>query len=285
MKHSCPNSRCNSDKIIKDGSFFRPSDGRVVQRLRCKDCNKKFSVATFDKNFKQHKRRLNFKLRVLKNSGNSQRRLSLVLHTTRKTIARKLQFLGLVSRSKQKKFWQKQPKVKSIQFDELQTSERSKCLPVSIPIIVDSATRKILAFEVCSMPANGKLAKISRRKYGFRKDERREAIARMFEKASPFIDKNAKIISDEHPYYPPIVKRFFPDADYQRVKGRTGCIAGQGELKKIGFDPLFSLNHTCAMMRANINRLFRRTWCTTKSLQALADHIAIYVDYHNSVLT
>jgi len=40
------------------------------------------------------------------------------------------------------------------------------------------------------------------------------------------------------------------EATHRTVKGRRGSIAGQGELKKIGFDPLFSLNHTCAMLRA-----------------------------------
>ena len=61
-------------------------------------------------------------------------------------------------------------------------------------------------------------------------------------------------------------------------------MVGQGELKKIGKDPLFSLNHTAAMLRANINRLFRRTWRTTKKPERLADHIALYVWYHNSEL-
>ena len=55
-------------------------------------------------------------------------------------------------------------------------------------------------------------------------------------------------------------------------------------LKKIRFDPLFSLNHTCAMLRANLNRLFRRTWCTTKKPERLALHIAMYVVFHNETL-
>ena len=58
-------------------------------------------------------------------------------------------------------------------------------------------------------------------------------------------------------------------------------IAGLGELKKNGRDPLFAINHTCAMLRANINRLFRRTWCTSKSLQHTQDHIDIFIDYYN----
>ncbi len=38
------------------------------------------------------------------------------------------------------------------------------------------------------------------------------------------------------------------------------------------------------MLRANINRLFRKTWNTTKKVEALIDHLWIYVRYHNAVL-
>ena len=58
-------------------------------------------------------------------------------------------------------------------------------------------------------------------------------------------------------------------------------MTGQGELKKVVYDPIFSLNHTCAMLRANINRLVRKTWCTTKKPERLAMHITLYALYHN----
>lgn len=72
---------------------------------------------------------------------------------------------------------------------------------------------------------------------------------------------------------------------HKRVKGRRGCVVGQGELKRGGRDPLFALNHTAAMLRANVNRLFRRTWCTTKRMDRLKAHLMIYIDFHNTVLT
>jgi hypothetical protein len=34
------------------------------------------------------------------------------------------------------------------------------------------------------------------------------------------------------------------------------------------------------MFRANINRLVRRTWCTTKTLESLENHLMIFVDYY-----
>jgi hypothetical protein len=38
------------------------------------------------------------------------------------------------------------------------------------------------------------------------------------------------------------------------------------------------------MFRANMNRFFRRTWCTTKTLKGLESHLALYVLFHNTVL-
>ena len=130
------------------------------------------------------------------------------------------------------------------------------------------------------MPAKGLLAKRARKKYGPRKDGRKRARRKLFSCLQQNILPAALIESDENPHYPPDVKEFFPTAHHQTYKGRRGCVVGQGELKEGGFDPLFSLNHTAAMLRANMNRLFRRTWCTTKKLTELDNHIAIYAMAH-----
>jgi hypothetical protein len=135
------------------------------------------------------------------------------------------------------------------------------------------------------MPAKGPLAQISRKKYGFRGDERPAKARELFSALAPFIHFRARITTDQNPKYPRWLKPYFPHAVQRAVKGRRGCITGQGELKKIGFDPLFDLNHTCAMLRANINRLFRRTWCTTKRPDRLEAHLHLYVQFHNFELT
>ncbi len=58
----------------------------------------------------------------------------------------------------------------------------------------------------------------------------------------------------------------------------------QGELKRGGFDPLFALNHTCAMFRDHLKRLSRRTWCTTKRASCLQDLLYVYAWFHNERL-
>ena len=174
--------------------------------------------------------------------------------------------------------------VNEVQFDEMETFERSKCLPLSIPLVVEAKTRKILGFRVCQMPAKGPLAAISRKKYGPRDDHRAETAESLFQDLKEVIRPDATVTSDQNPKYPQWIQNQFPNVLHKKVKGRRGCVVGQGELKKIGFDPLFSLNHTAAMLRANINRLFRRTWCTTKLKERLAAHIELYVFYHNESL-
>ena len=275
------------DRVVRNGSFYRSSDSRWIDRFRCRNCRRSFSRATLSPAFGQKKRRVNSPLKALLSSGISQRRASRLLRVNRKTIPRKLRFLAQCARSEQVRLlsqFESLP-LSEIQFDDLETSEHSKCKPLSVALAVDPKTRKILSFQVSQMPAKGRLVHVARRKYGPRRDERKQGWNRMFSELIPLVQKDATWTSDENPHYPMLLKRHHKEAIHIQVPGQRGCIAGQGELKKVGFDPLFALNHSCAMLRANINRLFRRTWCTTKKREALLDHLSVYVAYHNQLLT
>ncbi len=144
-------------------------------------------------------------------------------------------------------------------------------------------TRRILGLEVSRMAAKGLLTKLAE-KYGPRLDDRSEGRQRLFETLKDIISERVEIKSDSNPHYIKDVATTFPSAKHLRYLGKRGAITGQGELKKGGFDPLFSLNHTCAMLRANVNRLFRKTWCTTKRADRLYAHLILYAQYHNEHL-
>jgi transposase-like protein len=276
---------------VRDGVFWRASDSRIIPRFKCQSCRRSFSSATTSACYGQKKRRLNLDIEQFYCSGVSQRRLALLLTTNRKTVARKIRFLAAQAKSSQSDFLATTysapaHRLKAVQFDDLETSEHSKCKPLSVALAIDPMTRRILSFQVSQMPAKGLLKKIALKKYGKRKDERSKGWSRLMRELSSVVAQDACFKSDENPHYPRHLKREFPTALHTRLKSRRGCGAGgQGELKKIGFDPLFSLNHTCAMLRANMNRLFRRTWCTTKKKEGLENHLAIYVNFHNQVLT
>ena len=288
LPYHCPNSQCLSHKtssqIVRDGSFFRPSDGRKIQRYRCKLCKRRFSSATFEAAYRQNKRRVNFPLRGLLCSNVSIRRAAILLNIDKKTVSRKLKFLGAVAKNKFEIYVSNLKKVEHIQFDDLHAIEHTKCKPLSVTMAVEVHSRKILGLEVSSMPATGHLAKIARKKYGYRPDHRKKNMEKLFKRLQKLLKSDCVIHSDEHPFYEKRVRKYFPKARYNQFKGAKSCIAGQGELKKLRFDPLFSINHTFGMLRANINRLIRRSWCTTKDPERLKDHLYLYANFHNEVL-
>ncbi|MEK6773401.1 MAG: transposase [Bdellovibrionota bacterium] len=274
----------NSLNIVRIGKYYRTSDSTSVQRYQCKKCLKSFSTATLQPCYSQKKRHKNEMLRRLLCSGVSQRRAARLLSLARKTVVRKFIFLGIQAQEILRASNLSLPSCDTIEFDDMETFEHSKCKPLSITLAVEFKTRRILGFEVSQMPAKSILARIAVKKYGPRKDLRFFGRRKLFKDIKTLIHHNALIKSDQNPHYPKDVMRHFPKASHETFKGRRGCIVGQGELKKIGFDPLFSLNHTCAMFRANVNRLFRRTWCTSKKPERLSYHLAIYAVYHNQNL-
>lgn len=272
--------------IIRDGTFKRKDDSRIIQRYKCKNCKIRFSGATFNLAKGQHKRRVNQKLFELYCSGVSMNRSAKLLRINPKTVARKIEFLAKKCRLKNQKFQKEKvnDKVTHLQFDDLITIEHTKLKPLSVTLAIDANKREILGFKVAIIPAFGHLAELSRKKYGKRKNEHKRKLTELFEEIHQCIDPRALVQSDQHTFYSPVIRRFLPGAEHKQHKGGRGCVAGQGELKKLHFDPIFMLNHTCAMLRANINRLVRKTWCTTKSIERLRMHLELYMCYHNHYL-
>lgn len=215
--------------------------------------------------------------------GVSLRESARILGLNRKTIARKLKFMANRARPEIEEINSAYPQSTSIQFDEMETFEHTKYKPVSIIMAVDKS-RRILGFEVASMPCKGPLSAKSLRKYGPRTDDRKEARIKFFKKIKPLVCEFAEIKSDDNPHYPRDVKKYFPKATHIRIKGGRSCSTGQGELKKVGFDPIFSFNHTAAMVRYRMSRMIRKTWCTSKNMQGIKDHLAIMVKFHNNMI-
>jgi transposase-like protein len=290
MNPSCPHCSKISipsgarSKVRRSGTFRRKSDCRTIQRFFCDCCKRSFSRSRFHPAYRQKKRQFNDRLRTLLCSGVSLRRSAKILHLSRTTVARKLIYLGKISRDELLAKNLEHPKSSVVEFDDQETFEHTKCKPLSITIAVESKSRRILGFEVSQFQAKGHLTRIALKKYGPRKDTRALGRRKLFESLKPLVRETATFKSDQNPHYPADLQKYFPHAHHLAFKGERGSITGQGELKKVRFDPLFSLNHTCAMTRANMNRLFRRTWCTTKVPARLADHLAIYAVFHNKML-
>ena len=213
------------------------------------------------------------------------RRSAIILGVDKKTIARRLPFLAKKCRRLNQEHLQSlKGRVFNIQIDDLITKENSKLRPLSVSIAVDETRRVILGAEVSQIPAFGHLSKLAVKKYGYRKDTHFEGLDRLFKKIAPILSEEVLVKSDEHQRYPSYVSGYLPKAKHLTFKSERACVAGQGELKKVHFDPLFVINHTCAMLRGNVNRLIRKTWCTTKDPLRLKDHLDVFIYFYNQVL-
>ncbi len=289
MSHKlhCIQPHCTLGKVYAFGYYIRKSDSKRIKRFRCSFCKLTFSKATFDPCFAQKKRFLNDDVLMLLCSSVSQRRIALLLKINLKTVARKFIFLSKLCAKKNQNFLElyKKEKLSEVFMDEMEDKIHTKCKPVGIAVMVNP-DRKILGCQVSPMrPKNKKLYEISLQKYPEWNNQCREGVKQLLEKVASLFQPEIIIHSDEKLMYLQEIRKKFPQSLHKRYKSRRAVIAGQGELKEGGYDPLFPLNHTCAMIRANINRLVRKTWCTSKKIQALSAHIEIYTYFHNFILT
>jgi hypothetical protein len=224
------------------------------------------------------------------------RRSAKLLGINRKTVARRISYLAARSRlalataapSNESKVAGSRGHSQiysQIYIDELITFEHTRCKPLAVCMAV-SKERKILAFSVSSMPPIGKhLKRVSIRKYGNRPNHRRKGLTSCLEKVREHAGPTTVFVSDEEHSYRSLIHRMYPGYAHRTYQSKRAVIAGQGELKDHSFDPLFAINHTFAMLRANIARLSRRTWVTTKQASRLEEFIQIYAAFHNLELT
>lgn len=282
MNPLCPS--CGASGSIKYGRYYRFDDAQTIQRYRCPNCLKSHSSATHAPTYRQKRRRLNRSIEMDIGSSTAQRRIAIKHRCNRKTVARKIVFLAEQARKKTAQWLEQNGPFDSLQWDELITFEHSRLKPLSVAVMCCTRSRCIIGYGVAQIPASGKIAKRSVEKYGKRVDRSSSMRKRVLKSVADYVSPTASIATDEHRRYAAEIKKTYPEMMHTQYASVRGSLTGQGELKRTGFDPLFNINHTLAMMRDNIKRLTRRTWCTTKKADLLDDVIAIYQNYHNSML-
>jgi len=268
--------------LVRDGFFHRADDSKAIQRIRCKDCGKKFSNATFTKTYRQKRRRINDTIRFCLASNMCLRDIAELVGVNVKTVAARLIWLAERAREnnqrKLRAYIKQHGPIERVQFDDLLTFEHTNCKPLTVPVAVIDEVRIPLGFRVASIPAFGRLAAVSKKRYGKREDTSRHKRHELFQELQGLLPETVHFKTDGHTQYPYLIKKYFPHGSHTVHVSDRGSVVGQGELKKTRFDHLFSVNHSFANARAKINRLNRRTWCTTKLPERLADHIDIYID-------
>ncbi len=288
---ACPHCHTfDRNDINCRGSYVRKGDSRFVYRYYCKKCGKHYSEQTGSDDYRDHETKNNMTVYHLLVSGVSLRRIAMLTGHARKTVTRRFLRFGKLARRDQEILLKKlETDDFHFLFDDMETYEHSRLKPISITVAVHSS-RFILATALSTMPPKKNTEKAIL-KYGKRDDTRSQSLSSVLDTVKQYIKSKSNheeikvfAVSDMAPWYEKGVKLVFEDINYKQFKSRKAIIAGQGELKEKGNDPLFSLNHTCAMLRANISRLFRRSWNTTKCIERLQCHLDIYTLFHNAVL-
>ena len=278
----CPRCAGSPANIVRDGHYHRADDSKFIQRFQCKDCGKKFSAATHKPTYRQKRRRINSTVRFCFASNMCPRDIAEMVGVNVKTVRTRLVWQAKLSRARNKTqlqaYLHEHGPIRTVQFDDLVTFEHTKMKPLTVPMAVIDGVRIPLGFRVASIPAFGLLAAKSREKYGPRVDESQAARHAVFQELTTLLPPDVHFKTDGHKHYAALIKEYFPKATHDVFISERGAVVGQGELKKTAFDKLFSVNHTFATVRAKVNRLNRRTWCTTKDPERLADHIDVFID-------
>jgi len=183
-------------------------------------------------------------------SGVSQRRIARNFGVNPKTVVRKFLFLveqarirhaGLLST-----LARSPTKLELLQFDEMESFERSKCLPVSIPLVVDPITRRIIGIRACSMPAKGLLTRISYRKYGPRRDDRAKTASELFSSIQNVINENSDLDDGSESKISRVDKKAFSKCIAHHSEGTARLCGRTRGTKKWGIrSNFFAKSHCC----------------------------------------
>src|SRR3989344_6387121 len=206
---SCLHHTLPGGSFIKKGFFRIKHNHQKIRRFQCKTCKKTLSSRSFSPTYRHKKPFVNAMIFQLLCEGVPMRGISRCLRLTRGTVHRK--FLWLFNHVSSLNI-PMTSQVETLYFDELETIEHTKLKPLSVTVFVDQVY-KLLVAEVVEMPAKGRLAQISRAKYGPRKDLREEAMAKCFKGFKDL--KPLKMVSDAKPSYKKYVDRYFPGVPYE----------------------------------------------------------------------
>ena len=275
----CPNQNCKAEPLfIKKGFHFVRHLNRKFRIFQCKACKRYFTSRTFRLDYRHKRSDLNKKIALLLVEGNSLRGISRIEGLTYKSTYKKFLWMRKVVEAQKKEI---SFHASELFFDESETIEHTKCKPLNIALVANEKYQ-ILSMKVAVMPAKGRLAAISRKKYGWRANERDQKILQtLTEVKMNLISAPAVIKSDMHPSYPKLVQTVFPGIVHRQYLAKEKKKKYQERLhenlRKRIHDPIFAVNHGAAKIRDRIKRLCRRSWCTTKRVENLQLHLDLFV--------
>lgn len=226
----------------------------------------------------QKRPELNEEIFKLYCSGMTIRRMAKVLGCSTQTVLDKIIFLSDKARKYHEEYLAYGLiQTNEVSFDEMESFEHTKLKPLSIAIAVCVESGRVIDLQVATMNAKGHIASRSQQLYGWRKDTRADACEEVICSIKKCCPPNVKVVSDGKLHYLTLLKTYLPNCNHVPIKARLVKKAPKEDKKAIQI-----LNHRCALLRADISRLGRKTWATTKNKSMLQRHLDLLICYINN---
>ena len=270
--------------FVHHGTYHPNCRPHPVQRYRCRVCRRTFSRQTFRMDYRDHKPHLNAELFRSFVCGVGLRQSARVLGISLRCAELKVRKIGRHLRRLNLNLQRQLPPGSSFQFDELETYEEGRnTRPLTLPILIEAATRFIVWAESATIRPRGKMTEKRRKRveaaekrYGPRRDRSRRAIERTLRRGADISSELEVVVlhTDEKSSYPGLAKEAF-GAD-RLVHSTTNSKLARGT-----WNELFPVNHEEAVLRDLCGRTRRQSWLTSKKRRYLDIGIHLHIAYRN----
>lgn len=279
---ACPNPTCPNHLAPAPGFTrrygTRKVQGAVVPRVQCRACLITWSPVPRERPNRRDLDRRIFEMAV---SGTPMRRIALLLGCDRKTVPRTI--ARLVERIKeQHAAFLSGLQTSYVMMDELETYMAAHWQQFSLTMVVRAKPQtnprtgkrvyQVLAFGA----ARHTTTMIG---YPWVHHERATVIPQVLQAVAPSLKARATIATDGATEYPKWIAQHLPGVKHEVHVAKNPATSHKAS--KSVYDPLFAINHTFARLRADLPRLHRTTWTTTKSLAEFERHVWLWVAWNN----
>lgn len=285
----CSNETCSNHLSPIKTLFVKKGKGKGLggkdyQRYQCKLCKATFSTRSLNWMGDFRKPELVKQVFTLYTSGCSIRRMAIDLKTTKATIANIIKTLADKCNDYHKEYVANGfIDTDLVFFDEMESFEHSKALPVSIGLAVDIRSKKIIDARVAEIKCKGRL-KVNINKiigmlpthYATRQNHSPQMRFEVMRQVRKCLRDGGTIITDDKRAYITLVKGVFLNKVLHiHIASRTSL--------KLHPNPqaLGRFNSVCANIRAYMSRMGRRTLITSKKKEMLQAHLWMFIARYN----
>jgi transposase-like protein len=282
----CPNPNClyhnplvTGWRYKRSGFYSRLHPPHCIQRFHCQACRRSFSTQTFSTTYWQKLPGLDRRLFLKTVGGMANRQIARDLGVSPKTVDDRLSRLG---RHCMLFHWREMARAapaRRLVVDGFESFELSQYYPIHHHLAVEKGTDFFVYFTDSELRRKGRMTS--------RQLARRCQLERQFGRPDPQAIRQdmtellevslagqgrASVYSDDHPSYPPAIRR---------LPGKIGHQVTSSQERRSATNPLWEVNLLDLLIRHSSANHRRETIAWSKRRQASAERLAIFLVWRN----